>query len=80
MTSMNLLRGSLAFAARKRPSLHANCEQSMGLGAMSMKWIFSSMFLLHTGGPNDFRLEESHQLNVFLAGVSQAARSSNAQP
>jgi hypothetical protein len=63
-----------------RPSLHANCEQLMGISAMSMKWIFSSTFLPHTGEPKDFQLEEGHPLDVFLAGASHAALSSNAQP
>ena len=55
-------------------------KQLMGIRAMSMKWIFSSTFLPHTGESNDFQLEESHTLDVFLAGASHAARSSNVQP
>ena len=51
----------------------------MGISAMSMKWIFTSTFLPHTGEPKDFQLEEGHPLDVFLAGASHAALSSNAQ-
>ena len=63
-----------------RPSLLANCEQLMGMSATSMKWIFSSTFLPHTGEPKDFQLEEGRPLEVFLARALHAALWSNAQP
>ena len=47
---------------------------------MSRKWIFGSTFLPQAGEPRDFQLKEDHPLDVFLAGASRAALSSNAQP
>ena len=41
---------------------------------MSMKWLFSSTFLPHTGEPKDFQLEEGHPLDVFLAGDDAQAK------